>query len=89
MNLDWATLSTPVIIAIVPILVALFKKIAPAESHKWLYPVMASAFGAALTAIDGALGNVGMTPLYGVLLGMAGVALREVIDQVKKTATGV
>ena len=83
MGLDWATLSTPVIIAMVPILVMLIKKIIP-NRLTWILPLIATALGPTLDWLQSTFTTVVPNSTRAILLGMSGVALREIIDQIKK-----
>ena len=85
--MNWDALLAPVIIAAVPILVAFFKKLVPTtyrDELTLIYPVLATALGPAL---DYGLTFISshQTGKYALLYGMAGVALREILDQIKKT----
>lgn len=81
--MDWNTLLAPVIIAAVPILVLFIKKAIP-ERFTFVLPLIATALGPLLDFVSLKATGVGHGALSGVLYGMSGVALREVIDQVKK-----
>jgi hypothetical protein len=85
--LDWPTLLTPLIIALVPILTILSKKIVP-DKYRVLIPVFAVLKGPLLDAAFTWLSQQPANPGRGVLLGMAGVALREIVDQARKIQTG-
>lgn len=81
------TLMTPAIVVAVPLLVALLKRMIPA---KWspLYPVLAGALGPLLEYAGTYVTGMAAQPGNGLLMGMAGVALREVVDQFKKVRAG-
>ena len=81
------TLMTPAIVIAVPLLVALLKRMIPA---KWapLYPVLAGALGPLLEYAGTYVTGQAAQPGNGLLMGMAGVALREVVDQLKKVRQG-
>ena len=79
------TLLTPVIVVVVPAIIMLLKKLIP---EKWapFYPLIASSLGPALDYLSTYVTGLAANPGQGLLMGMAGVALREVVDQVKKVA---
>ena len=81
------TLMTPAIVIAVPLLVTLLKRAIPA---KWspLYPVLAGALGPLLEYAGTYVTGLTAQPGNGLLMGMAGVALREVVDQLKKVRAG-
>jgi hypothetical protein len=81
--MEWTTLLTPLIVALVPILVILAKKIIP-DKYAVFYPLIATALGPVLDWASTYLTSQAASPGRGVLLGMAGVAVREIVDQVKK-----
>ena len=85
--LDWQSLMGPVVIALVPIIVALLKKLIP-ESMSWLFPVLATVLGAALDTLSQYTTGISRGPAAGAALGLAGVGLREVIDQLRKPRLG-
>lgn len=82
--MDWLNILTPVIIALVPLLVMVAKRWIP-KRMPWVYPLLATGIGAALDAVTQALT---LTPAgsswRGVVLGLAGVGLREIYDQLQK-----
>ena len=81
--MDWLTLLTPLIVALVPILVILFKQVIPAR-YAVFYPLIATALGPVLDYLSTYLTGLPASPGIGVLMGMAGVALRELVDQIRK-----
>ena len=83
MGLDWATLSTPVIIALVPILVMLIKKLIP-DRLTWLIPLIATALGPVLDFLQSTFTTVAPTSARAIGLGLAGIGIRELIDQIRK-----
>jgi hypothetical protein len=85
--MDWTTLFTPLIVALVPILVILVKKVIP-DRYAVFYPVAATVLGPILDYLSTWVTAQPASPGRGVLMGMAGVALREVIDQLRKLKTG-
>lgn len=69
---------------LVPVLVALVKALLPRIPKVWL-PIIATLLGALLDignqlVASGTLGN----PVVGAGLGLAGIGVREVIDQIRK-----
>ena len=81
--MDWTVLVTPVIVAVIPVLVALSKRLIPAK-YAVFYPVLATVLGPALDYLSTWLSAAPASPGRGVLMGMAAVALREVIGQLRK-----
>lgn len=86
MDAATANLFLPLIIAVVPIIMAFGKKLIPVQ-YSALIPVVATALGPALDYGVSWLTGKAADPARGALYGMAGVALREIVDQVKKTVT--
>ena len=84
---DWPAMLTPAIIALVPMIVALAKKWIP-ERFSVVLPLLATALGPSLDYLSTWLTAQPANPGRGVLMGMAGVALREIIDQARKMPTG-
>ena len=85
--MDWQTLATPIILAVVPILVLFIKKVIP-ETMSWIYPIIATALGAVLDTLQQYATSQPLTPGKGALLGLAAVGVREVVDQLRKMKTG-
>lgn len=75
------TLLTPVI---VPILVWAAKKVI-SNIPSVLLPIIATALGVAVTQVGAVIAGGHYGLIAGALLGLGGVGLREVLDQVKKT----
>lgn len=86
--MDWTSLITPAIIAAVPLIMSVVKKVIP-DKAKVAIPVVAVAFGPVLDAVASGLQSQPASPGKGLLLGAAGVALREIVDQAKKTGTSI
>jgi len=83
MNLDaiLAILSDPKIMALLsPLLVGLLKR-AIAGIPKWAMPLLSIVLGAALSAVTG--GDLAT----GAVAGLAGIGVREALDQGKKAVT--
>jgi len=80
---DLGTLLTPLIVALVPLLTMLGKRYLPAR-YKVMVLGLAVSLGPVLDYLSTWLSQQPASPGRGVLLGMAGVARREVIDQVRK-----
>lgn len=77
-----ALLSDPKVIALVsPLLVGFVKKVTD-KLPKWALPVLSACLGAALSAVSG--GDLAS----GAAAGLAGVGVREVVDQTKKSIAG-
>ncbi len=71
-----------IIAGLTPVVVFLFKKYLPAEVLPFLAPMIGAAGSLVLTWISGIPVDLGM----GALAGSAGVGVREMYDQGKKTA---
>lgn len=82
-------IGAPLIAVVVPIAVFLVKKAIPAMP-KVMLPVLAGAFGPAVEGLVAWLGGQEFTGTLGVAMGLAGIGLRELKDQVGKAllATG-
>lgn len=78
---------------LIPMLVALIKKIAPVffSNPKWkfLLPVAAALFGIALQWMGSLASGVPTDTIKGVLLGGAGVLIREIYDQLDKARKAI
>lgn len=72
--------------AVVPLLVAAAKKLI-VKLPTWVMPILAAALGEAINWVSGLLGGPSVGAVAGVLLGAAGVGVREVLDQVKTRIT--
>jgi len=72
---------TPVV---VPLVIIGVKKIS-GDKHKWILPALASILGGVIDAINLFITGNSVGPAWGIVLGAAGVALREFVDQVKKS----
>jgi len=84
--MDWTSLVTPIIVATVPIIIIGVKKLIP-DKLAFLYPIIASALGPALDFVIAKATGTVANPTQGVLMGMAAVGLREIIDQLKKAGS--
>jgi len=83
MNSVFSWFSDPRVIAIVtPILVAVTKRVVSTIPPVAL-PILSVVFGILLSAVSG--GDVTTAVTVGGLAGLAGVGVREVIDQSKKS----
>lgn len=80
---DWSGLVTPVIVAVIPLLVILAKKVIP-DKYAAFYPLIATALGPVLEWGSTYVTQQAASPGRGLLMGMAAVALREIVDQIKK-----
>ena len=67
-----------------PIVVAVVKHFFPGVPGVTL-PVLATGVGAATDAVSGVATGTEISPVEGSVLGLAGVGVREVFDQVKQT----
>jgi len=84
MTLDYQTMFGPVLVALIPILVNFIKKALPA-SMTWLIPILAMILGPIADLIAQKALGVGVGPVAAAALGLAGVGLREVVNQLKQT----
>lgn len=76
-----------ILVALIPLLVPVVLagvKGVTSRFPKWLLPVLAPVIGGLLDAGLAALGMVSVGPVWGAVLGAAGVAVREIVDQIKK-----
>lgn len=73
----------PLIAALVPVIVAAFKTLLP-KVPTFLLPLLAPILGAAGDLLLGLLAGVPATGWKGALAGLAGVGVREIVDQTKK-----
>jgi len=78
----------PLLLAVVvPIIIAGVKKVVPLIPG-WLIPIIAPAVGYLANLISGLLGGVKTDSAFAAaLLGLAGVGIREIFDQIKKVLT--
>lgn len=76
------TLASPLIIALVPIVLAYGKRLVGRQT--WLIPPAAAGLGALADLGLAYATNQPVSPGTGVVLGLAGVGLRELVDQLKK-----
>ena len=84
--MDWSTLFPALIPVVTPLLIAGVKKLIPFIS-KPLLPIIAILLGALIDILSSLATGTSMNPIYGAVLGAAGIGLREVVDQVKKAAS--
>ncbi len=70
---------------VVPVIVYAVRKVAPALPKLWL-PVIAASLGALAEAISAFAGGHTTNVLLGVVLGLAGVGVREATKQLKAAA---
>ena len=80
---DIITAITPII---VPIVVSLFKGFIP-KIPKWLLPITAVLLGVGADYINEIISGASLGAYWGAALGAAGVGIREIFDQVKKSLT--
>ena len=87
MSVLLAALGPALVAAIVPLIVALVRA-GVAKMPSWLVPILAGALG---PAVDSGLAflttHQSTSTMGGVLLGLAGVGVREVVNQVSTAAT--
>lgn len=86
MEFNWVSLIPGLIPVLTPVVIAAVKRLIARIPTMWL-PVLAPFVGGLLdAALAYASGNP-VNPLFGAALGLAGVGVREIVDQAKK-ATG-
>lgn len=78
------SLATPVV---VPLIIAGVKKVLP-SLPTWLLPVLTPFLGASVDVINHFATGSATNIVLSSLLGLAGVGVREVVDQLKSTTTG-
>jgi len=78
--MEWQT----IIVAITPVLIEVIKWAAPKIPGK-IIPIVAPALGAMADMAGSYAGLWASNPIAGALLGMAGVGLRELYDQLMKS----
>ncbi len=79
-----APIVTVLIPVVIPMIVSQLKRL---NMPKWLIPVMSMVLGAATEVTAQLAGGAPMTasmPVDGGVLGLAGVGIREVFDQIRK-----
>jgi hypothetical protein len=85
--MDWTNLinqiGLPLIAVVVPIIIAAFKGLLP-RIPTWALPLLAPVLGAGGDVAIGLLAGVDSSGLAGALAGLAGVGVREVVDQARK-----
>lgn len=79
------TFATPII---VPIVIAGIKYLKP-KIPTWLLPVLAGPLGALVEYINHLATGSSTSMVVAVLLGLAGVGVREVVDQLKPVSDPV
>jgi hypothetical protein len=83
MTLDWQTLFGPVLIAMIPVLVNYMKKLIP-DKMSWTVPILAMILGPIADQVSLRATGVGVGPATAAALGLAGIGLREIINQLRK-----
>ena len=78
-SLDWS----PVIAVATPAVVAGVRRLLP-RLPKWTLPILAAVAGVAGQLVAAIATGAEISPISGALLGLAGVGLREVVDQALK-----
>jgi hypothetical protein len=81
MNLVITQILTPVV---TPIIIAAIKGIT-LKVPKWSLPLLAGLIGGLIDTLGALATNDQFSPIHGAFLGLAGVGLREALDQLKKT----
>lgn len=75
------TFATPII---VPLIIAGMKWLKP-NIPTWLLPVLCGPLGMLLDYINHLVTNSGLNLIQAALLGVAGIGVREIVDQLKPT----
>ena len=81
---------TPIITALIPILVPmLVSQIKKMNIPTWILPIVSLILGASTEVanqlVAGGIGSIAIeSPVAGGMLGLAGVGVREMLDQIKK-----
>jgi hypothetical protein len=87
-----ALLNSPEVMALITALVPLViagAKAAAARIPTWVLPIAAPLIGAGLDIAAHYIGlTEGTQPIFAAIFGMAGTGLREIVDQLRKTAAG-
>lgn len=83
--MDWQILVQPMLMILVPLVISQAKRLVGAQT--WLLPIIAPILGAAADVLAHYATGVGVGTIQAMILGMAGVGLREVVDQLKKKVT--
>ena len=85
--MNWQSALQPLIVMVVPLLVSQMKKAVPA-GHEWVIPtVLAPVAALGLNVIGHYAAGASVSATTAVALGIAGVGLREVVDQLKQSVT--
>lgn len=82
-GLDRSTLVPVLIPVLVPVVIALLKW-AVGRMPKWLLPILAPLLGAAADIASSYATGTALGPVWAAALGLAGVGLREIVDQARK-----
>ena len=86
--MDWSMTLQPMIVLVVPVLVSQMKKAVPA-GHEWVIPtVLAPVAALALNVIGHYAADTSVSAITAVALGVTGVGLREMVDQLKQSVRG-
>jgi len=85
---DWPLLLGPVIIAVVPIIVAILKRVLPTITFGWTYPILSMLLAVGLDYLSRFATSTSVGPDVAAALGLAAIGLRELIDQLKKVLLG-
>lgn len=83
MNLDPNLVVISLVPVIAPLATALVKWLTP-RIPPWALPTLCAALGTLATYIATATTSADLNPWLGILLGVAGIGVREILDQTKK-----
>ncbi len=83
---NYKTMKSDLLLTLIPLAVPMLVALAKSGISKlptWSLPILAAGLGELLNFLLGLAGQPNTTVLNGVLLGAAGVGVREIVDQVK------
>lgn len=81
----WNQLLMPLIVAVVPLIIAVLKRWIP-PSFYWTLPLLATGLGPLVDFLSLKATGTGHGIIAGAAYGLMGVGLRELVDQLKKLA---
>ena len=79
--MDWQTFIQPSLIILVPLVVTQIRRVV--GTHTWLLPIIAPLVGVVADLVSHYATGVSVGAGNAAVLGMAGVGLREVVDQLR------
>ena len=84
--LDWSALLSPILVAVIPLVVALMKKFIPPE-RKMAVVSIAVALGPLFDYVSTYVTAQAASPGRGLAIGLAAIGLRELVDRARKGMT--